>query len=79
MRVTPLQAQRGGDALAKARREVRQAVIWGSEVVACTLSSAGGDLWSLTRGQPGFQALVIDEVCKPLALSPLKFHQDCQA
>ena len=41
-----------------------------SEVVACTLSSAGGDLLSLVKG-PGadpsflFNAIMIDEVSNP--------------
>ena len=45
-----------------ARKEVRQAIVQGAEVVACTLSSAGGDLLTLCKGSPGFQALIIDEV-----------------
>lgn len=57
-----LQIQRGNDQLSRARKEVRQAVVRGAEIVACTLSSAGGDLLTLSKGTAGFQALIIDEV-----------------
>lgn len=46
----------------KARKEMRQAIVRGAEIVACTLSSAGGDLLTLSKGGPGFQALIVDEV-----------------
>ena len=57
----------GGEAAHRAKRGVRQAVVRAAEVVACTLSSAGGDLLSLVKG-PGadpsflFNAIMIDEV-----------------
>ena len=57
----------GGEAAHRAKRGVRQAVVRAAEVVACTLSSAGGDLLSLIKG-PGadpsflFSAIMIDEV-----------------
>jgi hypothetical protein len=56
--------------LVRARREVRQAVIRGSEIVACTLSSAGGELLSLSKGSLGFQAVIIDEVFLHPSLHP---------
>lgn len=57
----------GNEAAHKAKRGVRQAVVKSAEVVACTLSSAGGDLLSLLKGagsEPGmlFNAIMIDEV-----------------
>lgn len=57
-----LQAEAGGQALAQERKAVRQAALEAAEIVACTLSSAGGELLSLSRGRRGFQALVMDEV-----------------
>ena len=57
-----LQMQKGSEHLSRARREVRQAVVRAAEVVACTLSGAGGDLLALSKGSVGFQALIIDEV-----------------
>ena len=52
----------GNDQISRARKEMRQAIVRGSEVVACTLSSAGGDLATLCKGSPGFQTVIIDEV-----------------
>ncbi len=64
-----LQVKAGGAAAARARREVRLAVVRSAEVVACTLSSAGGDLLGLVTENaagsqpcPLFNALIIDEV-----------------
>ncbi|KAK9830550.1 hypothetical protein WJX72_012414 [[Myrmecia] bisecta] len=56
----------GGERVARARREVRQAVVKSAEVVACTLSSAGGDLLSLLKTGPFFNALIIDEAAQAL-------------
>ena len=63
-----VQIKEGNEAAHKAKRGVRQAVVRCAEVVACTLSSAGGDLLSLVKGvgsDPSmlFQAIMIDEVC----------------
>ena len=62
----------GNEAAHKAKRGVRQAVVKAAEVVACTLSSAGGDLLGLVRGAGSepcmlFNAIMIDEVS----------HADC--
>ena len=46
----------------QARKEVRLAVVRQAEVVACTLSAAGGDLASLTASAPQFDMVIIDEV-----------------
>lgn len=56
------QLRSSGERVARARREVRVAVVRRSEVVACTLSSAGGDLIGLMAGGPLFDCLIIDEV-----------------
>jgi len=63
-----MQIKEGNEAAHKAKRGVRQAVVRCAEVVACTLSSAGGDLLSLVKGvgsDPSmlFNAIMIDEVC----------------
>ena len=62
-----MQVKEGTEAAHKAKRGVRQAVVRVAEVVACTLSSAGGDLLSLVKGvgsEPAmlFNAIMIDEV-----------------
>ncbi len=57
-----MQVQMGNDQLSRAKKEVRQAVVRGAEIVAATLSSAGGDLLTLCKGSLGFQGLIIDEV-----------------
>ena len=57
-----VQVQQGSEQRAKARKEVRQAVVQNAEIVTCTISSAGGDLLTLSKGSVGFQALIIDEV-----------------
>ncbi|KAA6418527.1 MAG: hypothetical protein FRX49_11473 [Trebouxia sp. A1-2] len=70
----------GNEAAHKAKRGVRQAVVRCAEVVACTLSSAGGDLLSLVKGvgsDPSmlFNAIMIDEAAQalePAALVPLQ-------
>ena len=62
-----LQVKDGKEAAHRAKRGVRQGVVQRAEVVACTLSSAGGDLLSLVKG-PGcspsmlFNTIMIDEV-----------------
>ncbi len=63
-----MQVKEGNEAAHKAKRGVRQAVVRCAEVVACTLSSAGGDLLNLIKGvgsDPSmlFNAIMIDEVC----------------
>ena len=63
-----VQVKEGQEAAHKAKRGVRQAVVRCAEVVACTLSSAGGDLLGLVKGvgsDPSmlFNAIMIDEVC----------------
>ena len=70
-----MQVKEGGEAAHRARRGVRQAVVRAAEVVACTLSSAGGDLLSLAKG-PGsdpsflFNAIMIDEASPCLGVKP---------
>ncbi|MEW5299031.1 MAG: hypothetical protein WDW36_002086 [Sanguina aurantia] len=64
-------------ALERAKRGVRAAVASAAEVVACTLSSSGGDLLSAwpPGTAPRFDALVIDEAAQalePAALIPLQ-------
>ena len=65
--VLVLQIKEGSEAARRAKRGVRQGVVRSAEVVACTLSSAGGDLLGLVKG-PGsdpsmlFNAIMIDEV-----------------
>ena len=48
--------------MSRAKKEVRQAIVRSAEIVAATLSSAGGDLLTLCKGSVGFQGLIIDEV-----------------
>ncbi|KAL0017843.1 hypothetical protein WJX77_008034 [Trebouxia sp. C0004] len=70
----------GNEAAHKAKRGVRQAVVRFAEVVACTLSSAGGDLLGLVKGVGSapsmlFNAIMIDEAAQalePAALVPLQ-------
>ena len=61
---------------------MRLAVVRSAEVVACTLSSAGGDLLGLVTESaagsqpcPLFNALIIDEVscrpCLPACMTPV--------
>lgn len=73
----------GTEAVGRAGRMVRRAIVQEAEVVACTLSSAGGDLLSLVTdasGPPGtivdantrrqlmlFDVLIIDEVGGPVS------------
>ena len=56
------QAKAGPEEVAKARRAVRQAIVDHAEVVACTLSAAGGDLLNLTHTGRPFDAVLTDEV-----------------
>jgi hypothetical protein len=46
----------------RARKDVRAAIVKRAEVVACTLSSAGGDLLALLAKGPLFDVLIVDEV-----------------
>lgn len=57
-----MQADQGYAEVKQASREVRLAVLRDAEVVVSTLIAAGGDLRSLSAGQPGFDAIIIDEV-----------------
>ena len=65
-----LQVKKGREQITQARKDVRQAVVRQAEVVACTLSAAGGDLPALIAAGPLFDMVVIDEV-RPLTLSLL--------
>ena len=56
------QADQGYAEAKQASREARLAVLRDAEVVVSTLIAAGGDLLSLCAGQPGFDAIIIDEV-----------------
>lgn len=60
------QAKEGAAQVQQASREVRAAMLRGAEVVVATLIAAGGDLASLSAGQRGFDAVIVDEVCLPL-------------
>lgn len=56
-----LQRKMAGEAVERKGREVRQAVLLRAQVVACTLSAAGGELKSLLPPAAKFSALIIDE------------------
>ena len=60
-----MQADQGYAETKQASREARLAVLREAEVVVSTLIAAGGDLLSLSAGQPGFDAIIIDEVSCP--------------
>ena len=51
----------GRDAVHREGKEVRQRVVTSAHVVACTLSSAGGELAALLPPDVRFDALIIDE------------------
>ena len=51
------------------RREMRAAAVAQAEVVACTLSAAGGDLASLMPPGVGFDALICDEAAQVRAFT----------
>ncbi|GAB4823482.1 hypothetical protein N2152v2_010528 [Parachlorella kessleri] len=53
------------------RREMRAAAVAQAEVVACTLSAAGGDLAALMPPGVGFDALICDEAAQALEPSTL--------
>ena len=57
-----MQADQGYAEAKQASREARLAVLREAEVVVSTLIAAGGDLLNLSAGQPGFNAIIIDEV-----------------
>ena len=57
-----VQADQGYAEAKQASRESRLGVLREAEVVVSTLIAAGGDLLSLSAGQPGFDAIIIDEV-----------------
>ena len=61
-----MQADQGYAEAKQASREARLAVLREAEVVVSTLIAAGGDLLSLSAGQPGFDAIIIDEVGPPM-------------
>ena len=61
-----VQADQGYAEAKQASREARLAVLREAEVVVSTLIAAGGDLLSLSAGQPGFDAIIIDEVGPPM-------------
>lgn len=65
--------RQGNKELDRQKKEVRQAVVKAAEVVACTLSSAGGDLVGMwpPGHAPLFDALVIDEAAQALEPSAL--------
>ena len=68
------QANQGYAEAQQASRETRLAVLRDAEVVVSTLIAAGGDLLSLSAGQPGFDAIIIDEAshpCNPAASDPV--------
>ena len=66
------QAKESAAQVQQASREVRAAVLRGAEVVVATLIAAGGDLASLSAGQRGFDAVIVDEVC--LSLPSINIH-----
>ena len=63
-----VQADQGYAEAKQVSREARLAVLREAEVVVSTLIAAGGDLLSLSAGQPGFDAIIIDEVCLPMQI-----------
>ncbi|KAK9868262.1 hypothetical protein WJX84_007623 [Apatococcus fuscideae] len=68
-------AKAGPEEVAKAKRAVRQAIVDHAEIVACTLSAAGGDLLNLTHTGRRFDAVLTDEAAQalePAALIPLQ-------
>ncbi len=58
----------GRDAVHREGKEVRRRVVSSAHVVACTLSSAGGELAALLPPDIRFDALIIDEACAGLLL-----------
>lgn len=62
------EVQKGTANITRARRDVREALLRRAEIVACTLSGAGGDLLSVAGTGPLFNAVIIDEV------DPKAFH-----
>ena len=52
----------GRDAVQREGKQVRQRIVVAAHVVACTLSSAGGELTALLPPDVRFDALIIDEV-----------------
>lgn len=62
-----MQEKKGRQAVVKAKREARLAVLGQAQVVGCTLSAAGGELASLLGNALHFDGLIIDEVgcCLP--------------
>ena len=76
-----LQAKAGPEEVAKARRAVRQAIVDHAEIVACTLSAAGGDLLNLTHTGRPFDAVLTDEVmlCSLMPSHDLRSDQACYA
>ena len=59
------QVASGRDAVQREGKDVRQRVVVAAHVVACTLSSAGGELAALLPPDVRFEALIIDEVALP--------------
>jgi len=55
----------GRDAVHREGKEVRRRVVALAHVVACTLSSAGGELAALLPPDIRFDALIIDEARHP--------------
>ena len=53
------------EAVERQSRELRRAVLLRAQVVACTLSAAGGELKDLLPKDARFNALIIDEVAPP--------------
>ena len=51
----------GRDTVQREGKEVRRRVVASAHVVACTLSSAGGELAALLPPDVRFDALIIDE------------------
>jgi hypothetical protein len=58
------QVRSQGEQVQRASRAARLGAVMGAEVVACTLSSAGGDLLGLLQDIHAFDTLVIDEACR---------------
>ena len=57
-----MQVEQGNAEVQQASRASKLAVLKEAEVVVSTLGAAGGDLLTLSAGQLGFDAVIIDEV-----------------
>ena len=57
-----VQRSSGREVLARAKRAAKEAAVRHAQVVACTLSSAGGELETLCGSSKPFSTIIVDEV-----------------